>query len=70
MLAMGEHGADKRFMWFGLLEHNTLCPRGEWELYCSVLFKCWLGSLLPWVQPEHCNVCRSILWLKATTVTL
>jgi hypothetical protein len=38
MLAMGEHGGDKRFMWFGPLERNTLCT---WEnesyivVYCS-----------------------------------
>jgi hypothetical protein len=27
MLAMGEHGGDERFMWFGPLEHNTIRPR-------------------------------------------
>jgi hypothetical protein len=27
MLAMVEHGGDERFMWFGLPERNTLCPR-------------------------------------------
>jgi hypothetical protein len=27
MLAMGEHGGDRRFMWFGPPERNTLRPR-------------------------------------------
>jgi hypothetical protein len=27
MLAMGEHGGDERFTWFGPSERNTLCLR-------------------------------------------
>jgi hypothetical protein len=34
---------------------------GEHDGDESVLFKRWLGSSLPWVQPEHSNVCRSLL---------
>jgi hypothetical protein len=35
MLAMGEHGGDRRFMWFGPPERNTLHPQ-ENESYITV----------------------------------
>jgi hypothetical protein len=37
MLAMGEHGGDERFMWFGPPKRNTIRPR-ENESYIDVCY--------------------------------